>query len=112
MDGKDFVNVLDMKKGLAYNCEVENKYLNDEIIKCLYKRDGLDIEFGRIVKRLGDLGKDSCLNGFRNIYHERVVNDVVRLKEIVDRIGYYDMHIADYRRHIDRNNRLLKNKKN
>lgn len=104
--------VMDFTNDLFYNVEIENKYLNDEIIKCLYKRDGLDIEFGRIVKRLEDLEKDNCLNGFRNIYDEGVVNDVVRLKEIVDRIGYYDMHIADYRRHIEHNNRLLKNKKN
>lgn len=104
--------VMDFTNDLFYNIEIENKYLNDEIIKCLYKRDGLDIEFGRIVKRLGDLEKDSSLNGFRNIYDEGVVNDVVRLKEIVDRIGYYDMHIADYRRHIEYNNRLLKNNKN
>ncbi len=104
---------MDFNNDLFYNVEVENKYLNDEIVKCLYKRDGLDIEFGRIVKRLKDLEKDSGLNNFRNIYDEGVVNDVVRLKEIVDRIGYYDMLVADYRKHIEHNNRLLKkNKKN
>ena len=103
MDGKDFVEALDMKRGLVYNCSVENEYLNGEIAKCLYKRDGLDAKFGEIINRLNHLEKD----GRRNVYDKGVCSDVVRLKEIVDRIEYYDILIADYKRHIEHNNRLI-----
>ncbi len=99
---------MDFNNALIYDFEAENEYLNEEIVKCLYKRDGLDIEFGRIVERLSNLKEDSCLNDFRNIYDKGVVNDVVRLKDIVDRIGYYDMLIDDYRKHIEHNNRLMR----
>ena len=118
MDGKDFVNVLDMKKGLAYNCEVENKYLSEEIAKCLYKRGVFETEFNIIVDKLNHLDKDIELNEdsplYGHTYYEGISNDIDRLKEIVNWIGYYDMHIADYRKHIKHNNRLLmmKNKKN
>ena len=90
------------------NVDIENTYLMGEINKCLNKRDMLDVEFGKIVERLDHLKEDTCLNGFRNIYDESVYNNVIRLKEIVDKIEYYDMLVTDYRRHIDRNNHLKK----
>lgn len=97
-----------MDKSLVYNWEVELAYLYTEIDKFLNKRDTLDMEFSEILDRLTHLKRDTGLNNHRNIYDEFVYNDVIRLKEIVDRIEYYDMLIDDYRKHIDRNIRLMK----
>jgi hypothetical protein len=98
----DFIN----SNALIYDFEAENEYLKNEVFEMLYIRDSLDAEFERIVKELKHLEKDSCLNDYRNIYDKRVANGVVRLKEIVDRIRYYDMHIDEYRKHIAHNNLL------
>ena len=106
----DRVDLIDMEKGLAYNCEVENRYLSEEIDKCLYKRDVLDMEFRRIIEEFNDHLEENAwlINACRTIYNKEISNNVVRLKEIIDRIEYYDMLIADYRRHIEHNNRLMK----
>lgn len=99
---------MDFSNILVYDFEAENAYLKDEIAELLYKRGGLDAEFNIIVDSLNHLEEDSELNGGRysHTYYEWISNNIDRLKEIVDRIRYYDMLIDDYRKHIEHNNRL------
>lgn len=101
----DFIN----SNALIYDFEAENATLKEEIITLLYKRGVLDMEFNIIVDRLNHLDEDIELNdgSYSHSYYEGISDDIDRLKVLVDRIRYYDMHIDEYRKHIEHNNRLM-----
>ena len=101
---------MDFNNALIYGLEAENATLKEEIITLLYKRGVLDIEFNIIVDKLNHLEEDIELNDGRysHTYYKGISNDIDRLKVIVDRIGYYDMLIDDYKKHIEHNNRLMR----
>lgn len=101
----DFIN----SNALIYDFEAENATLREEIITLSYKRGVLDTEFNSIVGRLNHLEKEELNNGrYCNTYYKGISGDVARLKEIVDKIEYYNMLIDDYRKHIEHNNRLMR----